>query len=91
MVGDASVPAGSWKEWARDAVRAAWPLTQPKMQKYGRGHVFAHDRDALRDLKALTREVRLGLGDAEGEEVETSTSTSTSSDSDRVPPYRRYE
>ncbi|EJT50853.1 vacuole protein [Trichosporon asahii var. asahii CBS 2479] len=88
MVGDATLPAASWGEWARDVARAAWPLTPPRMQKYARGHVFAHDRDALRDLKALTREVRLGLG-AEAERRDSD--TTVSADSDRVPPYRRYE
>lgn len=87
MVGDASSPAATWGDWARDAARAAWPLSRPKAHKYGRGHVFAHDGDALRELKALTREVRLGLGDGGDGESEATVST----DSDRVPPYRRYE
>ena len=89
MVGDATLPAASWGDWARDVAHAAWPLTPPRMQKYARGHVFAHDRDALRDLKALTREVRLGLGEAEAEGRDSD--TTVSADSDRVPPYRRYE
>lgn len=101
MVGDATGAAASWRAWLRDVLQAASPLQQPRMHKWARGHVFAHDGDALRDLQVLTREVRLGLGGAEddaggtdlsGTPASAATSMASSGSSeDQVPPYRRYE
>ncbi|KLT45715.1 zf-DHHC-domain-containing protein, partial [Cutaneotrichosporon oleaginosum] len=69
MVGDGVRAATSWRELADNIVRGANPLAPPRRKRHGPGHFFPHDSATLERLRALTREMRVGLGEG-GDEPE---------------------
>lgn len=74
MMGDAVDAPTTWTEFGKELALAAWPLAAPRQKwgprrleltfrRHGAGHFFAHDPAKVEQLRALTAELRLGLGE----------------------------
>lgn len=63
MVGDGTNPSGNLRSLIANIVTAANPLASPQRKRHGAGHFFPHEPATLERLRALTLEMRVGLGE----------------------------
>lgn len=67
MIGDGAVEATSWRGMLANFVVGANPLAPLRRKRHGPGHFFPHDAATLERLRALTLEMRVGLGEEGGQ------------------------
>lgn len=67
MLGDGAAPATSTRDLFYSIVTGANPLAPIQRKRHGPGHFFPHEPSSLERLKALTMEMRVGLGEEQSQ------------------------